>query len=96
MGLPVLLMNGTKNVEPSFFKVPANFDYIKKTGRREWVRAVLESDKMGKLQAKKFSKSGAGILSSMVAADGLVELSEETTHVKKGDVVNFLPFSEVT
>ena len=71
----ILLMNGAKNVEPSFFKVPANFDYIKKTGRREWVRAVLESDKMGKLQAKKFSKSGAGILSSMVAADGLVELS---------------------
>ena len=92
----LLLMNGAKNVEPSFFKVAANFDYIKKTGRREWVRAVLESDKMGKLQAKKISKSGAGILSSMVAADGLVELSEETTHVKKGDMVNFLPFSEVT
>ena len=92
----LLLMNGAKNVEPSFFKVPANFDYKKKTGRREWVRAVLESDKMGKLLAKKISKSGAGILSSMVEADGLVELSEETPHVKKGDMVNFLPFSEVT
>jgi len=92
----LLLMNGAKNVEPSFFKVTANFDYIKKTGRREWVRAVLESDKKGKLQAKNFSKGGAGILSSMVAADGLVELGEEITHVQKGDMVDFLPFNEVT
>ena len=92
----LLLMNGAKNVEPRFFKVTANFDYLKKTGRREWVRALLETDKKGKLQAKKFPKSGAGILSSMVAADGLVELSEEIMHVKKGDMVDFLPFSEVT
>lgn len=91
----LLLMNGAKNVEPRFFKVTANFDYLKKTGRREWVRALLETDKKGELQAKKFPKSGAGILSSMVAADGLVELSEEIMHVKKGDMVDFLPFSEV-
>ena len=38
---------------------------------------------------------GSGILSSMVAADGLVELAEDVSHVAEGDMVDFLPFREV-
>ena len=44
---------------------------------------------------KKFRSSGAGVLASMVAADGLVELSEDIESVAPGDVVQFLPFNEV-
>jgi len=35
-------------------------------------------------------------LSSMVEADGLVELGEEQGSVNKGEMVDFLPFSEVS
>ena len=45
--------------------------------------------------AIKYPDDGSGILSSMVASDGLVELSEDTTEVSEGQVVDFLPFSEV-
>jgi molybdopterin biosynthesis enzyme len=31
----------------------------------------------------------------MVASDGLAELSEETTQVSEGDMIDYLPFSEL-
>ena len=40
-------------------------------------------------------REGAGILSSMVFADGFVELSEDIVNVEKGDFVNYIPFSEL-
>ena len=43
----------------------------------------------------KFHSSGAGILTSMVEADGLVELPEETESLEKGALVDFLPFKGV-
>ena len=49
----------------------------------------------GKLIAKKYKREGAGILSSMVFADGFVELSEDIVNVEKGDFVNYIPFSEL-
>ena len=68
----------------------------KKRRRREWVRAALTIGKKGVYQAEKFPLSGAGILTSMVESDGLVELSEEQTTIKNGNMVDFLPFSEVS
>ena len=43
----------------------------------------------------KHRASGAGILTSMVEADGLVELPEDMSALAKGATVDFLPFSEV-
>lgn len=91
----LLLMNGATNVDPKLFRVPSAFTYKKKKGRREWVRAMLSVSTNGHLQAEKFSLSGAGILTSMVASDGLVELSEELTSIAPGTMVDFLPFNEV-
>tara|TARA_Y100001936_G_scaffold254100_1_gene324808 strand:+ start:2796 stop:4049 length:1254 start_codon:yes stop_codon:yes gene_type:complete len=91
----LLLLNGATDIDPKFFRVPAAFSYKKKQGRREWVRAMLSVAGDGQLQAEKFSRSGAGILTSMVASDGLVELSEDLTGVEIGNMVDFLPFNEV-
>ena len=74
----------------------AAFDYKKKKDRREWVRARLERDGKGGWQAVKFPREGAGILSSLVESDGLVELPEGLTRLEAGTLVDFLPFSEVT
>ena len=48
------------------------------------------------LIAQNYEAGGSGILRSMVFADGLIELSEEQIDVSIGDVVNFIPFNEVT
>ncbi len=92
----VLLMAGTTEITSPRFPVEAGFDYKKKAGRREWARVKLEINGKGMPVAMKYHSSGAGILTSMVEADGLVELPEETEALKKGAMVDFLPFNEVT
>ena len=92
----VLRLGGATEVGPRLFHVRAAFDYAKKPGRREWVRARLGEAEDGAIEAYKFEREGAGILSSMVEADGLVELPEDMTRVAAGATVDFLPFSEVS
>ena len=94
---PVLLrLLGAREIEPVLFRVRADFEHKKKDGRREWVRARLVADADGGPVAKKFPRDGAGVLTSMVESDGLVELPESLTHLKRGSMVDFLPFSEVS
>ena len=73
----------------------AAFSYRKKEGRREFVRASLRRGADGTYEAEKFPREGAGLLSSLVDTDGLVELGEEVTGVKPGDIVRFLPYSSL-
>jgi molybdopterin molybdotransferase len=91
----ILRLAGASEVEPVLYRVRADFDHKKKLDRREWVRARLVALEGGGLAAVKFPREGAGILSSLVESDGLVELPEEMTQLTKGTMVDFLPFSEV-
>ncbi len=92
----ILRLAGCADVTPHLYRVRAEFDHDKKRNRREWVRARLVSCDDGGLAAVKFPRAGAGILSSLVDSDGLVELPEGMTHLTKGTMVDFLPFSEVS
>ena len=91
----ILRLMGASDLAPHLFRVTAAFDYKKKKDRREWVRARLERDGAGGWRAVKFPRDGAGILSSLVESDGLVELPEGMTELRAGTLVDFLPFSEV-
>jgi molybdopterin molybdotransferase len=91
----ILRMMGARDLAPTFFRVRADFDHKKKRDRREWVRARLTTDAAGALVAHKFPRDGAGILSSLVQSDGLVELPEDITQLAAGSMVDFLPFSEL-
>ncbi len=91
----ILRLMGGSELAPHHFRVRAAFDHKKKKNRREWVRARLEADGEGGWRAVKFPREGAGILSSLVESDGLVELPEEMTYLEAGALVDFLPFSEV-
>jgi molybdopterin molybdotransferase len=91
----VLLLAGAGLQEPTLFKVAAGFNFEKNPGRREWLRASLARAENGTLSLRKYSEDGSGIISSLVAADGLIELGEELTHVRHGELVDFLPFNEV-
>jgi molybdopterin molybdotransferase len=94
---PVLLrLNGATELAPHLFRVRASFEIKKKLGRREWVRARLSIADDGVKVAVRFPRDGAGILTSLVEADGLVELPEELTSLPAGAMVDFLPFSEVS
>ncbi|MSO93147.1 MAG: molybdopterin molybdenumtransferase MoeA [Rhodospirillales bacterium] len=91
----VLRLAGAADTAPPLFRVRAGFDAKKKKGRREWLRARLVPNGADGLTAVNFRSSGAGILTSMVESDGLVELGEEIERVEKGAMVDFIPFSEV-
>ncbi len=92
----VLLLSGRSDIEPPRFRVRAGFDFKKKLGRREWLRARLVTDADGGVTAIKHPAAGAGILTSMVESDGLIELPEDQGALVEGTMVDFLPFAEVT
>jgi molybdopterin molybdotransferase len=75
--------------------VRAAFSYAKKMARREYVRVNLRKAPDGVLEVTKFPREGAGLLSSLVDTDGLVELGEEITRVEPGQTVGFLPYSSL-
>jgi molybdopterin molybdotransferase len=75
--------------------VRAAFAYRKKIARREYVRVSLRMAADGALEATKFPREGAGLLSSLVETDGLVELGEAVTAVEPGQVVGFLSYANL-
>ncbi|MGY8679087.1 gephyrin-like molybdotransferase Glp [Bradyrhizobium sp. UFLA05-153] len=75
--------------------VRAAFTYKKKEGRREYVRVSLRKAEDGTLEAIKFPREGAGLLSSLVETDGLVELGEVITRVEPGQSIGFLSYANL-
>jgi molybdopterin molybdotransferase len=75
--------------------VRAAFAYKKKIARREYVRVSLRRAPDGVLEVSKFPREGAGLLSSLVDTDGLVELGEEITLVEPGQTVGFLSYASL-
>jgi len=90
----VLLLSGAEDTPPRLFRVTAGFAYDKRGNRTEYLRARLKRSDTGWV-AEKFPRDGAGILTSMVESDGLIEIPEGLSHVERGGTVDFLPFSEV-
>ena len=91
----VLALSGAAPEQPIAIPVRAAFTYKKKAGRREYVRVSLQRAQDGALEAYKFPREGAGLLSSLVDTDGLVELGEEITKVEPGQSVGFLGYASL-
>ncbi len=89
----VLALAGAIQSELIALPVRAAFSHDKKPGRREYVRAHLRRAADGAIEAVKFHRDGAGMLSSLVETEGLVELSESLTTVTPGQTVGFLSYS---
>jgi molybdopterin molybdotransferase len=73
--------------------VRSAFAYRKKAGRREYLRPNIQRAADGGLEAVKFQKEGAGLLSSLIETDGLAELPESAKRVEPGGTVAFLPYA---
>ena len=93
---PLLIaLGGGRWPEPRSFLVPADFAMRKKPDRREYLRARLIPGPDGRTWAQRIEREGSGILTSLTEADGLVEVAEDATRVEQGDLVEFVPFSEL-
>ena len=91
----ILRLSGATEVAPIRYRVRSGFTHRKKSSRREFVRAKIVAGEDGAPTAEKHGRSGAGVLSSLVGADGLVALPEDMTFLEAGSMVDFLPFTEV-
>jgi len=91
----VLALSGAAPAPLLPMPVRAAFPYKKKSGRREYVRVTLRRAADGALEALKFPREGAGLLSSLVDTDGLVELPESVTTVEPGETVGFLGYANL-
>jgi molybdopterin molybdotransferase len=80
--------------EPQRYPVVAGFAVKKKkTGRREFWRGWIETRVEG-ARAEKFARDGSGLISGLREATGLIEVREEVSEVREGDLVDFIPFTE--
>ncbi|MGA2494398.1 MAG: gephyrin-like molybdotransferase Glp [Roseiarcus sp.] len=81
-------------IEPRRFFFPAGFEIrARRSGRREFLRGWLE--RAGdRTVARSYPRDGSGLISSLRAASGLIEIPEDVTAIQEGDEVAFVPFSE--
>lgn len=93
-GQPILsVLGGSGFTEPQRFQVPSGFDASgKKPGRREFCRGILSTDTNGRTTVRKFEPDSSNLITSLREADGLIEIPEEVTSIKRGDLVDFVPF----
>lgn len=89
----VLRLSGADGAFTPRSLVVADFSFRKKAGRREFLRATLATAADGRPLARKFPNDSSGVLTSMVEADGLVDVPAEATAVNPGDLVAFIPFT---
>lgn len=92
---PVLsVLGGGEFTTPQRFQLPAAFSVpTKKPDRREFYRGILDQNESGITVARKFARDGSGLITGLREADGLIEIPEDASAVKEGDLVTFLPFS---
>jgi molybdopterin molybdotransferase len=91
----ILALAGADWSAPPAVPVRARFTYRKKPARREYVRVHLRRGEDGTLEAVKFPREGAGLLSSLVDTDGVVELGESVTRVESGQLVDCLTYASL-
>jgi len=91
---PLLLRLAGAEITPLLpLPVRAAFSHSKKTGRREYLRVSLRQAADGTVEAVKYPRDGAGILTSLTRTDGLAELMEGVTTVSPGDTIGFLSYA---
>jgi len=90
----IKIMQGNNKYQSQAIKVQANFDCKRARPRREYARARLDYS-TGRAQANLFAKQGSDVMSSIVWADGIIEIPEECTF-EAGELLNYYPLSELT
>ncbi|HLW05520.1 MAG TPA: gephyrin-like molybdotransferase Glp, partial [Azoarcus sp.] len=85
----LLATQGAARREPRALTLPADFDWPKPDRRREFLRA-----RIGEQGVILHAHQGSAALSSIVWAEGLLDVPPETTIVR-GEPVRFIPYGEL-
>jgi molybdopterin molybdotransferase len=94
LGRPLLLhLMGARELGFDRFPVVADFDHPRRAGRREFLRARIRPGPDASLTVSVFRSTGSGMLSSLTWSDGLIDIGEDCGPVRRGDVVQFVPYS---
>ena len=89
---PLLIkLAGGVDLEPLVVKIPSGFEHRKRKGRAEYLRAKIISKDNGDF-LKIHGRKGAGVISSLTGADGIVEIPTDYETVKVGELLKFYPF----
>jgi molybdopterin molybdotransferase len=91
----LLCLAGAESAVPRRFPVTADFSLTRKAGYREFLRCTLHEGDEPALLARRFPHSGSGVLSSVAASEGLLEIGEDITEIKPGMTLPFIPFSSL-
>jgi molybdopterin molybdotransferase len=91
----ILALAGAQWSPPRAIPVRVQFSHRKKPARREYVRVHLRKGPDGTLEAAKFPREGAGLLSSLIDTDGVVELGESVTRVEPGQIVDCFTYASL-
>ncbi len=83
----MLKMGGQSNWERPVVQAVFQETFSKQKDRRHFLRGILRHEN-GVLTVKTTGGQGSGILTSMVKANGFIDVSEETESLKPGDLVN--------
>ena len=75
-------------------KLKTNFSMIKKTKRLEWLR-VSKKFINNEYVIVKHPKQGSGMISSISYSDGIVEIPEHVSSIKKGDIFDYYDFDKL-
>ena len=96
LGRPlVLTLAGRPFGPPALYPIPAGFALTRSPGRREFLRVRLNADSDGLCQATLCPRQGAAVLSSLSHADGFADLAETVEHVQPGEIIRFLPLTDL-
>ena len=90
----ILKLLGASFLKISSEKLKTNFSMIKKTKRLEWLRVSKKFIK-NEYVIVKHPKQGSGMISSISYSDGIVEIPEHVSSIKKGDTFDYYDFDKL-
>lgn len=83
-----------KFLAPEGILAKTNFAMKKKNKRLEWLRVNIDKKKKY-LVVSKYHKQGSGMISSMVFADGILEIPEEVSQISKNQFYTYYSFKSL-
>lgn len=90
----ILKRMGATQLRPTIYRVRAASEWLKSGDRREFLRGRTRIAADGELEVQLYPNQSSGVLNSTVWANGFVDLDIGQT-IRIGDMVKFIPFSEV-
>ena len=81
-------------ISPEGELASTSFKMKKKTMRLEWLRVNVNKKKKN-LTVNKYHKQGSGMISSMVFADGILEIPESVSQIEKNQSFIFYSFKNL-